>query len=92
MNALRPKLDFQKSSTEYERFRGISNDPLVHRAAMITLAELSLKGMNLDEIRGANAFLHEFLNLAEKDEEPKRLPVRALKTYGPPEIRVPSPS
>lgn len=91
MNALRPKQDFQKSSLEYERFKAISNDPLVHKAASIALAELCLRGLSLDEIRGATAFLHEFLNLAEQDEEPKRLPVRALKTYGPPETRVPSP-
>lgn len=92
MNALRPKLDFQKSSLEYERFRGISNDPLVHKAAAIALAEMALRGVSLEQLRGATEFLEEFLNLAYQDEEPKRLPVRALKTYGPPETRVPSPS
>lgn len=75
---LDPKERFRRSLKRPEEFQAIVSQPMIQDACQDVLSHMALHGYHGDQLNGAIAFVHLFLNFSEEEEKPKPLPVRKL--------------
>ena len=81
---LEPKLDFMRDTAAREKHSQIVSDPLVHRTMAVTLAEMHVRGLAPDAMRGVMLFIDAWMNLGEQNPVPRPMPTKHLQSFGQP--------
>lgn len=75
---IEPRRRFQRSLKAPSDYKTLVGDPMIQDAVQDSLAQMVVDGFSRDELNGAAAFANIFLNLAEPEAAPVKLPIKRL--------------
>lgn len=76
--SLDPRQRFQRSLKTPADFKALVADPMIQDAVQDTLSHMAILGCSRDQLDGAVTFAHIFLNFAEPEQPPTKLPIKRL--------------